>query len=77
MTLLAAILEFSPERLLEPGVITGIVLMVVGLISVLGSGIIADMLPKKEENPDFMRNVVRLTGAVVLLAGGITAVLCA
>lgn len=77
MTLLAAILEFSPERLLEPGVITGIVLMVVGLISVLGSGIIADMLPKKEENPDFMRNVVRLVGAVVLLAGGITAVLCA
>ncbi len=77
MTLLAAILEFSPERLLEPGVITGIVLMVVGLISVLGSGIIADMLPKKEENPDLMRNVVRLTGAVVLLAGGITAVLCA
>lgn len=77
MTLLAAILEFSPERLLEPGVITGIVLMVVGLISVLGSGIIADMLPKKEENPDLMRNVVRLVGAVVLLAGGITAVLCA
>lgn len=77
MTLLAAILEFSPERLLEPGVITGIVLMVVGLISVLGSGIIADMLPKKEEKPDLMRNVVRLTGAVVLLAGGITAVLCA
>lgn len=77
MTLLAAILEFSPERLLEPGVITGIVLMVVGLVAVLGSGIIADMLPKKEENPDFMRNVVRLVGAVVLLAGGITAVLCA
>ena len=54
MTLLAAILEFSPERLLEPGVITGIVLMVVGLIAVLGSGIIADMLPKKEENPDLI-----------------------
>lgn len=77
MTLLAAILDFSPERLLEPGVITGIVLMVVGLIAVLGSGIIADILPEKKESPDFMRNIVRLVGAVVLLAGGITAVLCA
>ena len=77
MTILSAILEFSPERLLEPGVIAGIVLMVVGLISVLASGVIADLFPKREESPDFTRNVVRIIGAVVLLAGGITAVLCA
>lgn len=77
MSILSAIVEFSPERLLEPGVIVGIVLMVVGLISVLGSGVIADMLPAKQDNPDFVRNVVRIVGAAVLLAGGITAVLCA
>ncbi len=77
MNLLAAIVEFSPERLLEPGVIVGIVLMVVGLIAVLASGVIADLFPKREESPDFTRNVVRIIGAVVLLAGGITAVLCA
>lgn len=77
MTILSAILEFSPERLLEPGVIVGIVLMVVGLISVLGSGIIAEMLPEKKDSPDFVRNAVRLVGAALLLAGGITAVLCA
>lgn len=77
MSLVSAILEFSPERLTEPGVIVGLVLMVVGLIAVLASGVIADMLPKKEENPDFTRNIVRICGAVVLLAGGITAVLCA
>lgn len=77
MNLLAAIVEFSPERLLEPGVIIGIVLMVVGLIAVLASGVIADLFPKREESPDFTRNVVRIIGAVVLLAGGITAVLCA
>lgn len=77
MTLLSAILEFNPQRLLEPGVIVGIVLMVVGLIAVLGSGVIADMLPEKKDSPDFWRNAVRLVGAAVLLAGGITAVLCA
>ena len=77
MTLLSAILEFSPDRLLEPGVIVGIVLMVVGLITVLGSGVIADMFPVKKDSPDFVRNVVRIAGAVLLLAGGITAVLCA
>ena len=77
MSLLAAIVEFSPERMLEPGVIIGIVLMVVGLIAVLASGVIADLFPKREESPDFTRNVVRIIGAVVLLAGGITAVLCA
>ncbi len=77
MNLLAAIVEFSPERMLEPGVIIGIVLMVVGLIAVLASGVIADLFPKREESPDFTRNVVRIIGAVVLLAGGITAVLCA
>ncbi len=77
MSLLCAILEFNPQRLLEPGVITGLVLMVVGLITVLASGLIADLLPQKENSPDFWRNVVRIAGAVVLLAGGITAVLCA
>lgn len=77
MSLISAILEFSPERLTEPGVIVGLILMVVGLIAVLASGVIADMLPKKEETPDFTRNIVRICGAVVLLAGGITAVLCA
>ena len=77
MTLLSAILEFSPDRLLEPGVIVGIVLMVVGLITVLGSGVIADMFSVKKDSPDFVRNVVRIAGAVLLLAGGITAVLCA
>ena len=77
MSLLCAILEFNPQRLLEPGVITGLVLMVVGLITVLASGLIADLLPQKEKSPDFWRNVVRIAGAVVLLAGGITAVLCA
>ena len=51
MSLISAILEFSPERLTEPGVIVGLVLMVVGLIAVLASGVIADMLPKKEERP--------------------------
>ena len=76
MSLLCAILEFNPQRLLEPGVITGLVLMVVGLITVLASGLIADLLPQKENSPDFWRNVVRIAGAVVLLAGGITAVLC-
>ncbi len=74
---ISAILEFSPERLTTPGVIVGLVLMVVGLVAVLASGVIADMFPKKEESPDFRRNVVRICGAVVLLAGGITAVLCA
>ncbi len=77
MSLFGAIVEFSPERLLEPGVITGLVLMVVGLITVLGSGIIADALPVVEEKREFWRNVVRMAGAVLLLAGGITAVLCA
>ena len=77
MSLLCAILEFNPQRLLEPGVITGLVLMVVGLITVLASGLIADLLPQKEKSRDFWRNVVRIAGAVVLLAGGITAVLCA
>lgn len=77
INVISAILEFSPERLTRPGVIVGLVLMVVGLIAVLASGVIADMLPKKEDNPDFWRNVVRICGAVVLLAGGVTAVLCA
>ena len=77
MSLLCAILEFNPQRLLEPGVIAGLVLMVVGLITVLASGLIADLLPQKEKSPAFWRNVVRIAGAVVLLAGGITAVLCA
>lgn len=77
MSLISAILDFSPERLLEPGVITGLVLMVVGLVAVLGSGVIADMLPQKEDRPDFMRNIVRIVGAVVLIAGSVTAILCA
>lgn len=77
MSMLCAILEFSPERLLQPGVIVGIVLMVVGLIAVLASGIIADILPKREGNPDFWQNTVRIAGALLLMAGGITAVMCA
>lgn len=77
MTILSAIVEFSPERLTQPGVITGLVLMVVGLVAVLASGVIAGVLPQKKDSPDFTRNVVRIIGAVVLLAGGITSVLCA
>ena len=38
----AAFFEFSPERFTDPGVIVGIVLMVVGLAGVLASGAISD-----------------------------------
>lgn len=38
----AAFFEFSPERFTDPGVIVGIVLMVVGLAVVLASGPISD-----------------------------------
>lgn len=38
----AAFFEFSPERFTDPGVIVGIVLMVVGLAVVLASGAISD-----------------------------------
>lgn len=77
MSAVAAIVEFSPERLLQGGVIAGIIFMVFGLTTVLGSGIITDMLYKKEENRDYVRNVVRIFGAVLLLIGGVTAVMYA
>ena len=38
----AAFFEFSPERFTDPGVIVGIVLMVVGIAVVLASGPISD-----------------------------------
>lgn len=77
MSILVSIIDFSPERLAQPGVIVGIVLMVLGLVAVFGCGIIAGVLPKKEDKPDFWHDVVRIAGVVLLFAGGLTAVLCA
>lgn len=73
----AAFFEFSPERFLQPGVIAGVVLMVIGLVCVLASKVIADILPQKADKPDFWQNAIRIAGAAVLAAGALLAIFTA
>lgn len=103
--------EFSPERFARPGVIAGIVLMVVGLIAVLAADGISRALnawyAKRRDIASLRRDdgamrqeggsekddaekkarksigkvnlsmAVRLAGTLILVAGAVTALICA
>jgi len=69
-------LEFHPERLQDPAVIIGIVLMVLGLILSLFAKVIASIpaLRKWEErkantNGSLVESISRITGAVITFVG--------
>ncbi len=111
LSIVAAILEFSPERFARPGVIVGIVIMAIGLIAVLAadplSRLIESQLGKSRSKHELKRDdgkmrpeggsekddadkqarksigklnislAMRLAGALILVAGALTALLCA